>query len=115
MVQVGNRPSVGPMIGGGDGQTGYKVAATDVSIALCTFNGALYLQEQLDSLLRQTSPPTELVLSDDGSSDASVNIVMEFAKSAGMKLVVAPTHTQLGVAQNFGLALSLCSQQYVAL
>jgi len=103
------------MAGDGDGQAGCKATTTDVSIALCTFNGALYLQEQLDSLLRQTPPPTELVLSDDGSSDASVNIVTEFARSAGMKLVVAPTHTQLGVAQNFGLALSLCSRQYVAL
>jgi glycosyltransferase involved in cell wall biosynthesis len=90
-------------------------ATTDVSIALCTFNGALYLREQLDSLLRQTSPPTELVLSDDGSSDASVSIVMESARVAGMRLVMAPAHTRLGVTQNFNLALSLCSRRYVAL
>jgi len=115
MVQVGDRPSVEPMAGGGEGQAGCKAAAMDVSVALCTFNGALYLREQLDSLLRQTSPPTELVLSDDGSSDASVSIVMEFARAVGMRLVVAPTHTRLGVTQNFNLALSLCSQQYVAL
>lgn len=103
------------MAGHGDGRASCNVAATGVSVALCTFNGALYLREQLDSLLRQTSRPTELVLSDDGSSDASVNIVTEFARAVGMRLVVAPTHTQLGVAQNFGLALSLCSRQYVAL
>ncbi|MCX6063074.1 MAG: glycosyltransferase family 2 protein [Caldiserica bacterium] len=103
------------MAGGGDGQAGYKAAATDVSVALCTFNGALYLREQLDSLLGQTSLPTELVLSDDGSSDASVSIVTEFARSVGMRLVVAPTHARLGVVQNFNLALSLCSRQYVAL
>lgn len=115
MVQIGNRSSVEPIIGGGDGHAGCKVAATDLSVALCTFNGALYLREQLDSLLRQTSPPTELVLSDDGSSDASVSIVTEFARAAGMRLVVAPTHTRLGVVQNFNLALSLCSRQYVAL
>jgi hypothetical protein len=106
---------VAAMAGDGDGQAGCKATATDVSIALCTFNGALYLQEQLDSLLRQTSLPTELVLSDDGSSDASVNIVTEFARSAGMRLVVAPTRARLGVVQNFNLALSLCSRQYVAL
>jgi glycosyltransferase involved in cell wall biosynthesis len=87
----------------------------DVSIALCTFNGALYLREQLDSLLGQTSLPTELVLSDDGSSDASVSIVTEFARAVGMRLVIAPAHTRLGVTQNFNLALSLCSRQYVAL
>lgn len=103
------------MAGHGDGQASWNVAATDVSVALCTFNGALYLQEQLDSLLRQTSPPTELVLSDDGSSDASVSIVTEFAKAVGIKLVVAPAHTRLGFTQNFSLALSLCSTQYVAL
>ena len=99
----------------GDSQASYEAATMDVSVALCTFNGALYLREQLESLLRQTSPPTELVLSDDGSSDASVSIVAEFAGTVGMKLVVAPAHARLGVTQNFNLALSLCSGQYVAL
>lgn len=103
------------MTGPEDGQASCMVAAMDVSIALCTFNGALYLREQLDSLLRQTVLPTELILSDDGSSDASVSIVAEFARTVGTKLIVAPTHAQLGVAQNFNLALSLCSQQYAAL
>lgn len=103
------------MAGQGDVQAGGKATATGVSVALCTFNGALYLREQLASLLQQTSPPTELVLSDDGSSDSSVSIVTEFAKAVGMRLIVAPTHTQLGVTQNFNRALSLCSQQYVAL
>jgi len=103
------------MAGQGDVQVGGKTTATGVSVALCTFNGALYLREQLASLLQQTLPPTELVLSDDGSSDSSVSIVMEFAKAVGMRLIVAPTHTQLGVTHNFNRALSLCSQQYVAL
>jgi len=103
------------MAGQGDVQAGGKTTATGVSVALCTFNGALYLREQLASLQQQTSPPIELVLSDDGSSDSSVSIVTEFAKAVGMRLIVAPTHTQLGVTQNFNRALSLCSQQYVAL
>jgi hypothetical protein len=90
-------------------------AAANVSVALCTFNGAVYLKEQLDSLFRQTVCPTELVLSDDDSSDASASIVTESANAAGMRLIVAPAHTRLGVVQNFNLALSLCSQQYVAL
>jgi hypothetical protein len=93
-----------------------ETAATDgVSVALCTFNGALYLKEQLDSLFRQTSRPAELVLSDDDSSDASVSIVTESANAAGVSLIAAPGHARLGVAQNFGLALALCSRQYVAL
>jgi hypothetical protein len=98
-----------------DRLVGERAAADGVSVALCTFNGALYLKEQLDSLFRQTSRPAELVLSDDDSSDASVSIVTESANAGGMRLIVAPTHARMGVAQNFNLALSLCSQHYVAL
>ena len=42
-----------------------------VSVALCTRNGAEFLGEQLDSILNQTMPPAQLVLSDDDSTDGT--------------------------------------------
>ena len=41
------------------------------SVALCTYNGAKYIQEQLDSIIRQTRPVDEIVICDDGSDDES--------------------------------------------
>ena len=36
-----------------------------ISIALCTFNGAAWLRDQLASIASQTHPPDELVVCDD--------------------------------------------------
>jgi len=53
-----------------------------VSIALCTYNGARYLQEQLDSIAAQTRLPDEMVVCDDGSQDETVPILQNFATRA---------------------------------
>lgn len=42
-----------------------------LSIVMCTYNGATYLQAQLDSLLAQ---PDEIVISDDAPIDASMEM-----------------------------------------
>ena len=38
---------------------------SSVSVALCTHNGARFLEEQIRSICAQTLPPDEVVLSDD--------------------------------------------------
>jgi len=53
-----------------------------VSVALASFNGALFIREQLDSLAAQILLPYELVVCDDCSSDKTVGIVEDFAKAA---------------------------------
>jgi glycosyltransferase involved in cell wall biosynthesis len=53
-----------------------------ISIALCTYNGARYLQQQLDSIADQTLLPGELVACDDGSSDETVEILKAFSDKA---------------------------------
>ena len=45
-----------------------------VSVVMCTYNGAKFLQEQLDSILNQTYPIFELVIQDDISTDETVDI-----------------------------------------
>ncbi len=42
---------------------------------MCTYNGAVYLQEQLDSISAQTRLPDELVICDDCSSDGTAQII----------------------------------------
>ena len=49
-----------------------------ISIALCTYNGEKYLTEQLQSLFDQTLRPNEIVISDDGSKDGTLDIVVQF-------------------------------------
>lgn len=54
-----------------------------VAILLSAHNGARFLQEQLDSLLRQSHRRWILYWRDDGSSDAALAILQDFAAYAG--------------------------------
>ena len=74
--------------------------APKVVILLATRNGAEFLQAQLDSFREQTYPNWELLVSDDGSTDASVEIVQRFAASVPQRVVIVPG-PQKGFWQNF--------------
>ncbi len=86
-----------------------------VSVALCTYNGASYLAEQLRSLAAQTLPPAELVVSDDGSTDGTAAVVEDFARTAPFPVRFVRQPVNLGVSQNFSTALALCQGDMAAL
>ncbi|WP_456375028.1 glycosyltransferase family 2 protein [Thiolapillus sp.] len=86
-----------------------------ISVALATFQGERFLRSQLRSLADQTMPPDELVVSDDGSSDRTLEIVESFAQSAAFPVRIVRNEENLGYAKNFAQALSLCSGELVFL
>ena len=58
------------------------MAPAILSVALCTYNGAAYLGEQLDSIATQSRLPDEVVVCDDGSTDGTVGILQAFVPEA---------------------------------
>lgn len=84
-----------------------------VSVALCTFNGARYLNAQLASLARQTRPPDELVVCDDRSTDGTMELLELFAQTAPFPVKIAVNGKRLGPATNFGRAAALCEGQVI--
>lgn len=86
-----------------------------VSVALCTFNGARYLPEQLASIASQTRQPRELLVCDDGSSDATLDILRAFATTAGFPVRIHQNERNLGSTQNFEKVINLCRGTYIAL
>jgi glycosyltransferase involved in cell wall biosynthesis len=88
-----------------------------VSIVLGTYNGGVYLKEQLDSLISQTYPNIEIIAVDDGSADDTVRILNDHAaRHPAMKVFV--NERNLGFVRNFergcnlsnGELISLCDQ-----
>ena len=71
-----------------------------LSVAMCTCNGAAYLQDQLDSLACQDRLPDELVISDDASTDETAAIVERFARTAPFPVVLHVNETNLGFRRN---------------
>jgi glycosyltransferase involved in cell wall biosynthesis len=63
-------------------------------------NGAPFLQSQLESFRTQSHPNWELLVSDDGSTDGTLEIVHEFAASVGQQVTLCPG-PRAGFWQNF--------------
>jgi len=89
------------------------VADAQVSVALCTCNGARYLAQQLDSLLAQDHPPFELVACDDASDDATWELLQAHAPRFAHARLIRNTN-RLGVHANFQQALAACRGEWIA-
>ena len=86
-----------------------------LSVAMCTYNGVQYLQEQLDSILAQIRQPDELVVCDDRSSDDTRCILRAFCSRAPFPVRVYINDLRLGSTKNFEKAIRLCEGDIIAL
>jgi glycosyltransferase involved in cell wall biosynthesis len=75
---------------------------------MCTYNGARFLPEQLESFVTQTRRPDELVVCDDRSTDDTSGIVARFAERAPFPVKLHVNATNLGIRANFEQAMRMC-------
>jgi glycosyltransferase involved in cell wall biosynthesis len=86
-----------------------------ISIAMATYNGAEYIEEQLQSFIVQSRLPDELVVCDDGSSDTTIEILDRFKASAPFVVRIFQNQDNLGHERNFGKAIDLCEGDLIFL
>jgi glycosyltransferase involved in cell wall biosynthesis len=86
----------------------------NVSIAMATYNGERYLEEQLISLAAQTVLPFELVVCDDGSVDSTLSILQRFKREAPFPVRIMKNSKRLGYQDNFLRCASLCEGDLIA-
>lgn len=86
------------------------------SVALCTYNGAEYIEEQIASILRQSTPVREIVVADDGSTDRTLEKVTSALADSDIRMVIlGPGNRPFGVQQNFQRAIRQCTSDVVLL
>lgn len=85
-----------------------------VSIVLCTYNGAKFLREQLDSILQQTIQPYEVIAQDDGSQDGTMGILQNYAQKYPF-LKVFKNPKGRGVNNNFFSAMQRATGDFIAI
>jgi glycosyltransferase involved in cell wall biosynthesis len=88
--------------------------ADRLSVALCTYNGARFLDAQLESYLEQTRRPDELVVCDDGSTDDTLALLNRFASRAPFPVRIFQNEARLGPTKNFDKAIRLCTGDVIA-
>lgn len=81
---------------------------------MATYNGAAFLEEQLRSIGSQTVLPCELVIQDDLSSDDTIPIAENFARSAPFPVRIIRNQSNLGFVRNFRASASRCVGDLIA-
>lgn len=87
-----------------------------VTIIVITYNSSQYLLETLNSAYRQTYGNIELIVSDDCSSDNTVNICQEWVnvhKSRFVRTEVIQTPKNGGICRNYNFALKHANGEWV--
>lgn len=84
-------------------------------MALATFNGEKYVTEQLESIVRQSVRPDEIVISDDRSTDATCSLSARVLKRAGIAFKIITNGYSRGFCNNFQSALEACSGDVIFL
>lgn len=91
-----------------------------ISVVVCTFNGSKFISEQLESILKQSIPISELVIGDDGSTDDTNEIISGWINANKPKFPEIEFHykinpKQVGVAKNFEAAMLRANGDWVFL
>lgn len=82
-----------------------------ISVAMASYNGEKYIKEQIESVLINLSSEDELIISDDGSIDATKDIIKSFEDSR-IHLIDGP---KKGVKANFANAIANTTGDYIFL
>ena len=88
-----------------------------ISVCIATYNGEKYLAEQLDSILLQVSEEDELIISDDGSTDGTIDIIMSYHDNRVKVLhhISSPGSSFVKATRNFENALLHAHGDYIFL
>ena len=87
------------------------------SVVMATYNGSRFIYEQLDSIINQTVLPDEIIISDDGSTDSTIELIQSFFEQHSdlpiqFQLVLNDSNNH-GVVGNFQNAVDHSSGEYV--
>jgi glycosyltransferase involved in cell wall biosynthesis len=88
---------------------------TTVGVALATYNGAPFIEQQLTSILMQTRPPDRIVVTDDASSDDTVARVERALEGSAVDVEILRNSERVGAVRNFERALRRVGTDVVVL
>lgn len=85
---------------------------TKISVCMATYNGAQFIESQLNSIVSQLDLYDEIIISDDGSTDGTISIINAFADT---RIKLIHNYNRRGPAGNFENALNHSSGQLIFL
>lgn len=86
-------------------------SAPKITVLMPVYNCELYIEEAIDSILNQTYSNFELLLIDDGSTDATVGRIKQYSDSR-IKLIEKPINS--GLTNSLNLGIQIAKGKYIA-
>lgn len=83
-----------------------------ISVCLATYNGEKYIKEQLNSILSQLKENDEIIISDDHSTDQTINILKSYNDS---RIKIYDNDLGKGYSKNFENAINKSSGEIIFL
>jgi len=84
-----------------------------VGVAIITFNGLKYIEQQLESIVAQTCTVDHIVISDDRSTDGTWEFVEKWAKQAPVRVTLIRNEPQLGLTRNFEQSIAAVEEDII--
>jgi glycosyltransferase involved in cell wall biosynthesis len=84
-----------------------------ISVALITYNSETFLRPQIDTILENLGPDDEIIVSDDGSTDSTGEILSSYAKQDSRFRLFSIPHS--GCNANYENAISHCTGDIIFL
>jgi glycosyltransferase involved in cell wall biosynthesis len=88
-----------------------KESAPKITVLMPLFNGERFVREALESILGQTFTDFEFLIIDDGSTDASVQLVESYDDP---RIRLISNHRNLGVTATLNQGINLAQGEYIA-
>lgn len=90
-------------------------ASPRVSVVIPAYNRARYIRETVDSVLAQTWPEVELIVTDDGSTDGTWEILQAYERDGKLRLLTHPGRENRGQSAALNRAIDQATGAYLAI
>ncbi len=82
-----------------------------ITVLMCVYNGATYLQESIDSILKQSLTDFEFIIIDDASTDRTPEILKS---NLDPRIKVVTNIVNIGLTKSLNIGLKLSNGTYIA-
>ncbi len=89
--------------------------SSKISVALCTYNGEKFIEQQLESIFNQSVSVSEIIICDDASTDKTVEIISKFVQKYSTIIQLHKNELNLNCVKNFEKAIQLTTGYYIFL
>jgi glycosyltransferase involved in cell wall biosynthesis len=89
--------------------------SSKISVALCTYNGEKFIEQQLKSIFNQSLAVSEIIICDDASTDKTVDIISKFELKYPTIIQLYKNEINLNCVKNFEKAIQLTTGDYIFL